>query len=41
MKLPRFLLNNSAQGNTFARIVGAEARPVVAKAAARAGAKTK
>jgi len=41
MKLPRFLLNNSAQGNTFARIVGAEARPVVAKAAAAAGAKTK
>jgi len=41
MKLPRFLLNNSAQGNTFARIVGAEARPVVAKAPAAAGAKTK
>lgn len=41
MKLPRFLLNNSAQGTTFARIVGAEARAVVAKAPAGAGAKTK
>ncbi|HEY7745749.1 MAG TPA: polysaccharide deacetylase family protein [Desulfuromonadales bacterium] len=41
MKLPRFLLNNSAQGSTFARIVGAAPRPVVAKAPAAAGAKTK
>ena len=41
MKLPRFLLNNSAQGNIFARIVGAAAQPVVAKAPAAAGAKTK
>ena len=41
MKLPRFLLNNSAQGNTFARIVGAVPRPVVAKAPAAAEAKTK
>jgi len=41
MKLPRFLLTNSAQGNTFARIVGATVPPVVAKAPAAAGAKTK
>lgn len=31
MKLPRFLLSNGIQGNSFARIVDARARSVVAK----------
>jgi peptidoglycan/xylan/chitin deacetylase (PgdA/CDA1 family) len=41
MKLPRFLLTNSARGNTFARIVGADARPAEAKAPTEGGAKTR
>jgi peptidoglycan/xylan/chitin deacetylase (PgdA/CDA1 family) len=41
MKLPRFLLNNGIQGSAFARLVAAEARPVVAKAVSAAGAKAK
>jgi peptidoglycan/xylan/chitin deacetylase (PgdA/CDA1 family) len=41
MKLPRFLLTDSARGNTFARIVGAKARPAVVKEPAGAGAKAK
>lgn len=32
MKLPRFLLSNAIQGNSFARIVDTKARPVIAKA---------
>jgi peptidoglycan/xylan/chitin deacetylase (PgdA/CDA1 family) len=41
MKLPRFLMTDGDRGATFARIVGAAARPVVAKAPAAAGAKAR